>query len=328
MSLRARWLPILLSGVFVVCMCRAQTASGIDELLFPETAAILCGAWMQPRQAWNVDRPRMLVLMASGAIFGLAVNLLVPGPIWLRAVLGFAFCALMMNLLGADMTPMLSAAILPVLLGTTSWTYPVAVVAIVALVCLGQVGLERAGLREPPTFRPLRLGVPHALGSWGRKLLVFALLSAPAYFSGNVFFAVPPLIVAYVELTRPDHSLRLRPWRAWASLALAGAIGSVGRCAMEYAAAPLPLAAGVAFAALVLVWNGLRTWLPPAGAVTLLALLVPFRGPWLYPLEVAVGAAVWIAAAELLFPGIRPGARASRDASDHKGLAAADGPTP
>lgn len=316
MSLRARWLPILLSGILVVCMCAAAELSGIDELLFPETAAILCGAWMQSRQAWNVDRPRMLALMGSAATFGLAANLLVPGPVWVRAVLGFAFCGLMMNLLGADMTPMLSAAILPVLLGTTSWVYPVTVVAIVSVVCVGQMLLERGGLREAVDFRPLRQPKARALREWMRKWGVFALLSAPAYCSGNVFLAVPPLVVAFTELTRPDQSLRLRPMRVWGSLALASIVGSAARCAVEYAGVPLALSAGAAFVGLVLVWNGLRTWFPPAGAVALLALLVPFRGPWLYPLEVAAGAAVWVTAAELLFPGIRSGAGDGRGAPE------------
>ena len=39
-----------------------------------------------------------------------------------------------MNVAGADMTPMLSAAILPMLLGTDSWAYPVSVFVLVALV--------------------------------------------------------------------------------------------------------------------------------------------------------------------------------------------------
>ena len=43
-----------------------------------------------------------------------------------------------------------------------------------------------------------------------------------------------------------------------------------------------------------------------AGAVVLLAFLVPWSSPWLYAAEVALGAAVWVAAALVLFPGIRP----------------------
>ena len=46
--------------------------------------------------------------------------------------------------------------------------------------------------------------------------------------------------------------------------------------------------------------------MPPAGAVVLLAFLVPWSNPWLYAVEVALGAAVWVCAALALFPGIRP----------------------
>ncbi|SES71301.1 hypothetical protein SAMN05216348_10243 [Olsenella sp. KH3B4] len=315
MSFQKRWLPILLAGVFVVAMVGASVLTGSPEVLFPEMTAILCGAWIQPRQAWNVNRPRMLALMTAGAVFGLVMNLAFPGiPLPVRAVIGYAFCALCMNVVGADMTPMLSAAILPMLLGTDSWVYPVAVFVLVALVELGQVALERAGLREPIDYQPFRLPAKKALASWTRRLVVFALFAAPAYATGNPFLAVPPLLVAYTELTRPDFTLRLRPWRAWAVLAVAGVIGTLARNAVVTLGLPSPLVAAFAFAALVLAWNGLRTWLPPAGAVVLLAFLVPWQNPWIYAVEVALGAAVWVTAALLLFPGIRP-TRADKDTS-------------
>lgn len=306
MTARDRRLPILLSGIFVMAMCALAKVLACEEILFPETCAILCGAWMQPRQVWNVSRPRMLALMTSGAVVGVLLNLAIPGPVWGRAVLGYAFAALAMCVLGADMTPMLSAVILPVLLGTTSWLYPLSVAVIVALIELGQVLLERAGLREPIDYRPLRQPPREALRAWGARLGVFALLSAPAYFSGNPFFAVPPLLVAYTELTRPNMTLRLRPVRAWATLALAACIGALGRSAVETLGASLPLVASACFALLVLVWDRLHAWLPPAGAALLLAFIVPYRGPFTYAVEVAAGAAVWVAVAVYLFPGIRP----------------------
>ncbi len=215
MSFQKRWLPILLAGIFVVAMVGASVLVGSPEVLFPEMTAILCGAWIQPKQAWNVNRPRMLVLMTTGAVFGLVMNLAFPGiPLPVRAVIGYAFCALCMNIAGADMTPMLSAAILPMLLGTDSWIYPAAVFVLVALVEVGQVALERVGLREPIEYQPFRLPAEQALASWARRLGVFALFAVPAYATGNLFLAVPPLLVAYTELTRPDFTLRLRPWRA------------------------------------------------------------------------------------------------------------------
>lgn len=306
MTFRDRWLPILLAGTFIVCMCAVVAATGCDEILFPETCAILCGTWMQPRQAWNVDRPRMMLLMGSGAIVGVLLNLYVPLPIWWRAIMGYAFAAVMMCSLGADMTPMLSAVILPVLLGTTSWIYPLAVIALVGLIEVGQVLLEKYGLREPIDYHVFRRTPRQMLVSWTGRLGVFALLSAPAYFTGNPFFAVPPLLVAYTELTRPDMTLRLRPFRSWATLALAGCIGQLGRCAVQLGGVPLPLAVAACFVGLVFVWDSLHVWMPPAGAAMLLAFLVPFAGPFTYAIEVAVGAAIWVAAATLLFPGIRP----------------------
>lgn len=306
MTLRQRWLPIVLSGAFVVAMAAVSDITSCSEILFPEITAIVCGAWIQPRQAWNIDRPRMLLLMGTAAIFGLLLNLFVPGPLWVRAVLGYAFCALMMNLVAADMTPMLSAAILPVLLGTREWIYPAAVIVLVALVCLGQIALERAGLREPIDYHPLRLPKRQAFAGWMKRWAVFAALSAPAYFLGQPFFAVPPLLVAYTELTRPDFTLRLRPWKGWCALAAAALIGSVARAVVEAGALPLEPVLALSFVGLILVWNGLRCWLPPAGAALLLAFLVPYHGPLMYGLEAAAGAAIWVAVAVWGFDGIRP----------------------
>lgn len=305
MSIRERWLPICLAGAFVCLMALASQLTGCDEILFPETAAILCGAWVQPHQAWNVDRPRMMLLMGSGAIMGLCLNLLVPGPIWARAVLGYACCALAMNGLGADMTPMVSAVILPVLLGTRDWAYPVTVIVLVGVICLGQMALERWGLRERIDFKPLRPPARQALHDWGARLGVFALLSAPAYFSGNPLLAAPPLLVTYTEFTRPDMTLRLKPRRAWGTLALAGLFGGVGRFAVESLGVPPTLFVALFYPLLIATWSTFETWLPPAGAVLLLGLLVPYAGPLVYPASVAVGGAVWVTAA-MAFPGIRP----------------------
>lgn len=282
-------------------------ATRCDEILFPEMVAILCGAWMQPRQAWNVSKPLMVGLMASGALFGVALNLVVPGPFWGRALLSFAFCAVLLASIGSDMTPMFSAAILPVVLGTVSWVYPLAVTVMVCLVVAGQLAMERAGWRDDVPFAPRRLPVRRSLAQWCERFVIFAALSAVAYLSGNVYFAVPPLVVAFAAFARKDYTLRLRPWRGWMALSGAAIVGIYCRTLIEVGGVPLPLAAAVLFCGVIWVWDAARAWLPPAGAVAMLALLVPYQGPWLYPLEVSIGAAVWIGAAMLFFPGIKPG---------------------
>lgn len=309
MSLRRRWLPILLAGLFVWAMVAAAALTGYGELLFPETAAILCGAWIQPSQAWDVDRPRMVALMAIGSIAGVAANLWLPVPLVVKAPLGFVFVAAVMRAFGADMTPMVSAVILPLLLGTTDWLYPAAVVVIVLLVCAGQVALEHMGLREHIDFAPVRQPAPVAAREWGLRLLVFCLLALPAYALHQPFFAVPPLLVAFTELSRTTNSLRRRAPQAAGVLAVAAVIGALARWAADALAAagmgPLGyvVVAPVAYLALVLDWDLFRTWMPPAGAVVLLALLAPVPQPALYAIEAAVGACIWVAAALFFFPG-------------------------
>ena len=227
MSIRERWLPICLAGAFVCLMALASQLTGCDEILFPETAAILCGAWVQPHQAWNVDRPRMMLLMGSGAIMGLCLNLLVPGPIWARAVLGYACCALAMNGLGADMTPMVSAVILPVLLGTRDWAYPVTVIVLVGVICLGQMALERWGLRERIDFKPLRPPRPAGAARLGSATGGVRPAERPSLFqrqpppcgtapAGDVHRVHPPRHDAAAQAPsrlghpRPGRSLRWR----------------------------------------------------------------------------------------------------------------------
>ncbi|MEE1274291.1 MAG: hypothetical protein UHI81_07295, partial [Olegusella sp.] len=112
--------------------------------------------------------------------------------------------------------------------------------------------------------------------------------------------------------SRPDNNLRRRPLRGIGVLVCAALIGAGAR-----AAAVALAAAGwgnlgyiavtpVAYALLVVAWDRFRTWLPPAGAVILLALLAPVPVPVLYALEASVGACVWVAAALFCFKGASP----------------------
>ena len=314
-SIHSRWKPIVLSGAFVVAMVAASDMLHLSELLFPEICAILCGAWILPKQAWRTNRVWMMLLLCAGAVFGVLVNRFLPWPLWARAPLGFLFCAGCMLFCGAEMAPMFSAAVLPMLLETTSWVYPLAVAGLVALVLMGQIILERLGLREPISFQREEKPGREKKALWLRRIAVLCLFACPAYAAGVPFLAVPPLLVAFVEITNPKTPLRRKPMQTWLCLALAAGIGSLGRTAVEAALLSPAIAAAVAFLLLLAVWDVLQLWFPPAGAVVLLAFLAPWQGPWSYFLEVSLGAAIWIVAARVLFP-CRPAAAAEKAATD------------
>ncbi|MGI6112018.1 MAG: hypothetical protein ACOYBK_07155 [Bilifractor sp.] len=301
LSFSSRKGPVILSGILAVLMVFVSEFLHSSEILFPEVCAILCGAWIMPRQAWNVDRKRMFLLMSTGAVFGVVINLsLASWPLAARAPLGFAFCAVMMMLTGAEMAPMFSAAVLPMLLSTDTPVYPIAVCTLIALIMIGQILLERHQIREPIHFRKNNL-TKETARSWLLRCAVLCAIACPLYAAGMSFMAVPPLLVAFVELTHTDSPLRTKPVRTWLCLTLASLTGAVARNAVEAGMISKTLAAAIGFVVLIAVWDRLHVWFPPAGAILFLALLAPWQNAWVYPLETAVGAAIWIAAALLIF---------------------------
>jgi hypothetical protein len=314
-SIHSRWKPILFSWIFLTAMVAVSDAMHLPELLFPEMCAILCGAWILPKQPWRANRMWIGILLCTGAVFGVLVNRFLPWPLWVRAPLGFLFCAVLMLCCGAEMPPMLSATILPMLLGTTSWVYPLAVAGLVILALIGQILLERGGLREPVLFRREQKPSREQTALWLRRILVLCLFACPAYAAEIPFLAVPPLLVAFVELTKPETPLQGKPIRTWICLSLSAGIGSLGKAAVEANLFPPAAAAAACILLLFVVWEMLQLWFPPAGAIVLLAFIAPWRGPWIYFLESSLGAALWIVLARVLFSGSRRGKRIAAGAT-------------
>lgn len=306
LSIKKRWLPILLSMLFVMSMVNMATFAHNAEFLFPEASALVCGAWIYPTQVWNTSRPRMLFLMTSAAVLGVLLNLYLDAPVWLRATLAFLYCAVAMQVAAADMTPMVSAAILPILLGTTSFVYPAVVFFLVLVVVLVQMILVKAQICEPHKFESSRPTLPVFCREWALRLGIFAVLAIPAYAGGATYLAIPPLLVAFCELSRKDHVLRLHPWAAWLCLTGAAVLGAMARTALELNLAHPVLIAGGVFLLLVLWWSVLKVWFPPAGAVVLLAFIIPWQGALIYVGMVCLGAALWTGVALTFFEGLAP----------------------
>ena len=300
LTFQSRWMPIILAGTAAVFMVFLAEILHSSEILFPEMCAILCGAWIMPRQPWHVDRKHMFLLMSIGSVFGLIINLLLPSwPLAACAPLGFIFCALMMLLTGTEMAPMFSAAVLPMLLKTDTPVYPIAVCSLVGIVLLGQFILEKLQLREPVSFQK-NTQTREDGTAW---LLRCAVLCAacPLYAAGFTFMAAPPLLVAFLELTHPESALRKSPVRVWLCLVLAALTGTTVRNAAEAGLLSRTMAAAAGFLILILIWHRLQIWFPPAGALLFLALLAPWPNAWIYLAETAAGSALWIAAAMLIF---------------------------
>ena len=237
----------------VAAMVAAAELLGEREIIFPEMAALAVGMLAAPRRPWQTSRSRTALLIAVCAITGVLIVRYVHAPLWAQMSLAFLLCQLLFVSSGTTFAPMISAMVLPVFLGTTSWVYPAA--AIILTLAMGAVQLifERLGARERETFTPRPL-------PGGREMAELLLRVAAA---AAVIFAA---------------------------------------MAADELALPLTVAAAAAFAMALFVMHRTARYLPPAGAMSVLPMLLERSDAAVFPLQVTAGAAVLMALAMLLFP--------------------------
>lgn len=292
---------LLLGGLtlgVVGVMVLASQLTGQREILFPEVTAMAVGLFFAPKRSWQVSKPRMFWLITLCAWAGLACSLWMPGPFWWKLSAAFLFCRLVLSLSGTSFAPLISAGVLPVMLGTDSPVYPLAAMALTGLLILLQLALEQGRLKEKEAFTPLPLPGKQ---EWPGLLLqcgagVGCILLAVS--CGAPFAAAPPLLVAFTEFSRPGNPARKTPVRTGLLLFLSALGGTVFRYLLDVRLGlgltlPALAATGVL---LILLW-GFRRYLPPAGALAVLAMLVPQEQLLWYPLEVLAGTAVYLALA-------------------------------
>ena len=133
------------------------------EIIFPEMAALTIGMWIVDKRVWRVSRIGVVVLMTLGAIAGVCIVRYSPFPLLANLMFAFAFAAICLTLSRATLVPQISACMLPVLLETESWVYPVAVFIMSVIVVGGQWGMERMGLREKITYTSVSVNWREAL---------------------------------------------------------------------------------------------------------------------------------------------------------------------
>lgn len=287
----------------VLVMVLAAESTGEMELLFPEAAALFIGAWTLPSQPWKVSRPVLVLLMGTSAILGICVVRFVPAPLYIQLALAFICIAGILFISRTSMVPAISACILPVMLGTRSWVYPLAVAVLAVLAVLGRWGMERAGWVQPVEQTRVA-GKPRSeFIRWLKLLLCFLVLAVLPAVTGAVYFIVPPLIVVFIEYSNPGFRQGKSVVKVAAVLFLSALTGVAARMVLhEKLHVPLTVAAVTAITLLFCVQHVSGVRFPPAGALALLPMLLPADGLWLYPIEAGAGAIVLIAVSYLVFP--------------------------
>ena len=196
---------------------------------------------------------------------------------------------------------MISAVALPVLLQTESWIYPLSAVGLTLVICWIQMLLEKKGAYPEVNFQPGQPISRESAKDGGLRILCAAVIAAVVLPIGWKFCIAPPLLVAFTELSGKGGAGK-NPYKVVALVSLCAVEGAVMRLLLaEAAGMPLALAALMASAGFLLLMYLFKMWMPPAGAMSILPMLIPAENLILYPLQVFAGISVLTALAMILF---------------------------
>jgi len=281
----------LLTAIYMGAISWIASVTQIHYILFPELGALSHDIIRRPHGTW-AKSPGMLILtpLLTGSVGTFLVRNIGSGAV--SIVLATAAAIFIIFLLRSPIAPAISAGVLPISLGSTSWRYPASL--LVGLVLLAAISLIwRRFVPSPEIKTPTNAAAgfieeaPHSY-AWLPFFMIFLLGTAVlGEMTGWHFILFPPLIVMGFEMFA--HS-EICPWAKKPLLlpiacTLSALIGAA--LVMELGVTPLAVIASTACAIALL--RILNLHMPPAIAVGLLPFVIP-TVDYKFPVSVGIGA--------------------------------------
>ncbi len=277
----------------ILVMVLASDLLDEKEIIFPEIAALSIGCFLAPKLNWQTSYVRMIIYIEVCAAMGMCIVVLIPLPLWIQVSLAFAVGQIVFMLSHTSLAPMISAIVLPVLLQTRSPVYLVATLLLTGLVVAIRILLERVSIMEKNTFSPLPAPVKTDWGAFAFRTVCVAILACICLRFDGKFFVAPPLLVAFTELSKVGHPAGKNKLKAVLLVSLCALAGAAMRFTLVMKCGFSPAIAALAIGVLIIILvECVGPYFPPAGAMGVLALLIPDSAVPPYTIEVVLGITV------------------------------------
>ena len=287
--------------IFLTMMAAVAEFGGVHEAIFPEAGALCIGLWLMPKAVWNVRLRQVPLWLTAAAVIGLCINLLLASVCFeIRYALAFCLVAIMLRLVRCNMYPVVSAAMLPVLTGTTSWEYPACVLVISLLLAVGRIWFPQTDRTEYQSF-----GLLH----WSKLTVALCAIlafvgvtkSLNSQFSILNYLVVPPLVVTMIEFANRKSGFRQRPYSIL-GLIFAAAVTGTSAEYLHRVLGILPMTLGTMISVVVMLLL-FRRFKPfaPALAIVLVPMLLPTSVLLWFPVLVTLGS-LWFIGVGILCP--------------------------
>ena len=298
--MRSSYIPLLCAMLLIGGMVGAAEVFRNNEIIFPEIAAIAAGALLKSELAWRTDSRRIFCSIAVCAALGLGIVLFMPGAVWFQMSAAYLAASVLFMISGTSFAPMISAAVLPVLLQTRSVVYLLAACILTALILLVRQLLIRKDILADKPFRKLPFPDRNDIIQMMIRWLIVTAVIFSALGTGLRFAAAPPLLVAFTEFWKPGAVSRKQPLSVIALIALCAVSGAGIRLLLCVSIGiPMCIAAALTIAVVYFIMKRIGLMLPPAAAISVLAFLIPEKMLLVFPVHILIGISVLVGASFL-----------------------------
>lgn len=285
----------------VTLMVAMSEILGDKEIIFPEVAALCVGSIVLPAFPWVVNEWKMVFYITICAILGVLIVCFIPMPLWGQLILAFILSQVIFLLSRTTMAPMISAICLPVMIQTRSIVYIISAFCLTTLIVVIRLIFVKEGHKLSVVYKPVdSLNKDNIILAIKRCILVSILILATVP-QGYKFILAPPLLVAFTELSKKGNKAIKKPLHVVILVGGCALLGAMTRLLITvYIDLPLSLSAFIIITAALLIMRAMKLYMPPAAALGILALLIPEKNLYWYPLQIFAGIIIFIAMSKLL----------------------------
>lgn len=272
------------------------------EIIFPEITALAVGYMVAQKRSWKVNGKRMLLLITICATVCVLIVRYSGIALFPQLIIAFSFAQILFMFSGTTFAPFVSAIVLPVMMQTKSFIYPISAVVLTILVIGFHQLFLKMKIREDEEYIPVMLNSKDDIIDTALRVVCVAIVGFVAIYFNFKFVIAPPLLVAFTEFSRPRNKVRNKPIKTVLVITCCALVGSLSRYLLTIKLElPLTVSALIATLIMLLILTYTKMYMPPVGAITILSMIIPQSSVITYPLQIFVGSVVIILLSRVFF---------------------------
>lgn len=272
------------------------------EIIFPEITALAVGYMVAQKRSWKVNGKRMLLLITICATVGVLIVRYSGLTLFPQMIIAFSFAQILFMFSGTTFAPFVSAIVLPVMMQTKSFIYPISAVILTILVIGFHQLFLKMKIREDEEYIPVMLNSKDDIIDTALRVVCVAIVGFVAIYFNYKFIIAPPLLVAFTEFSRPRNKVRNKPIKTVLVITGCALVGSLSRYLLTIKLElPLTVSALIATLIMLLILTYTKMYMPPVGAITILSMMIPQSSVITYSLQIFVGSVVIIILSRVFF---------------------------